>query len=180
MAKTFRTEGLGVVTPHDPLLTYITVELPEDASETWPAGSPVKAASGFVAEWVSVADGDIIGFVMEAGQNNASAGAVNAKVLLAHPQLVIEANFLGASAADNVLAAADLFIERDLIKDANLLGTGEAGWYIKDAADGAAVIIQEFNSAPVQFSTTNDYKPVAGDTNARIRAAVKPGVSAWF
>lgn len=177
MAKTFRTEALGIVFPHDPLLTYVTRRYGEAASQTWPAGSPVKASSGLVAEWVSVADGDIIGFVMEAGHNTSAA---TCDVILAHPQLTIEANFLGASAADNVLAAADLFTERDLVKDANLLDTGEAGWYIKDAADGAAVIIEEFFSTPVQFADRNDTKPAAGDTNARIRAAVKPGVSAWF
>lgn len=179
MAKTFPTEALGVNPLHDPVLGFITCRYLEGANQTWPAGSPVKFASGFVAEWVSVADADIAGFVMTAG-HNAAAGANPVDVVLAHQQIWIEANFLGASAADNVLAQADLGIERDLVKDANLLGTGEAGWYIKDAADGAAVIIAEFDSAPVYHPNVEGYRPVAGDINARIRAAVKPGVSLWF
>lgn len=179
MAKTFRTEGLGINPIDDPFLGYITRRYLEGASQTFPKGSPVKIASGYIVEWVSVADADIFGFVMTAGTNTA-AGTNPIDVVLAHPQLVIEASFLAASAADNVLAQADLGIERDLEKDSDLLGSGSAGWYIEDAADGAAVIIQEFDCAPVYFSTSNEYKPLAGDTNARIRAAVKPGVSAWF
>lgn len=179
MAKTFPTKGLGVNAMDDTYLSYITQRYLEAASQTYPEGSPVKASSGLIAEWVSVADGDIIGFVFTEGANDAG-GLTHVDVVLAMPQLRIEANFLGAAAADNALAQADLFIERDLVKSTTLLGASAAGWYIKDAADGAAVIIQEFDCSPVFFSTQNEYKPLAGDTNARVRASVKPGVSAWY
>jgi hypothetical protein len=180
MAKTFPTERLEVNPLDDTFLSYTTKRYLEAASQTYPAGSPVKNSSGYIAEWENVADADIIGFVFTAGSNDGSAGLSTVDVVLAVPDLRVEANFLGAAAADNVLAQADLFIERDLLKGANLLGTGAAGWYIADAADGAAVIIQEFDCFRVKFADRDNYKPEAGDTNARVRAAVKPGVSAWY
>lgn len=181
MAKTFPTEALGVNPLNDPVFGYITRRYLEAASQTYPAGSPVKDnASGFIAEWVSVADADIVGFVITAGSDDASAGDSPVDVILAYPQLVIEANFLGSAAADNVLAQTDLFAEKDLIKGTDLLGTGLDGWYFQDAAAGAAVIIQEFDSSPVYHGDTSVHRPVDGDTNARIRAAVKPGVSLWY
>lgn len=177
MAKTFTTRGLKATVPSQPLASWIRQTFPKASATTFVAGAPVKFSSGLVVEWVNPSDADIVGF----STAEAKDGETTVEGLWAMPEVILEANFLGASAADNVLAAADLWISggRDLEKDANLLGTGEAGWYIEDAAGDAAVDIVEFDTQDVH-PTIHDYKPEAGDTNARVRAHVRPGVSAWY
>lgn len=179
MAKTFVTRALSFHFPSAAFLTWASDELPEAASQTFEAGSPVKFASGYVAVWVNPGDADIMGFAYEAGNNGSSAGDYNVKVIRALPGLALEANFLGSSAATNVLAAADLGTEAGLVHNANLLGTGSGGWYFEDGGT-AAVIIQKFVAAPAMVTNTPNEAPAAGDSDARIRAYVKPGVSLWY
>lgn len=179
MAKTFPTKALAVTSTHDAFLTFAQVTLPEGASQTWPAHSPVKWASGYIAEWVSVADADIAGFAEEAG-NNGTAGANDQRIVLALPGIELEANFLDAAAADEVFVqATDLGVTAGLTKGANLLGTGLAGWYFEDGGT-AAVITTQLAEAPISFNDRVDYAPEDGDTNVRIRARVVPGVSLYF
>lgn len=178
MAKTFPVSALSLTAKDRETFDYLAEYGPEANSQTFKIGWPLKMASGKLTEWVSVADANIWGFALSDGQN-ATSGLVPTKFVAARPDLMIEANFLGSSAATNVLAATDLGIERDLIKNANLLGTSVPGWYIQDSAAGAAVITSNFESGYV-FPDQDAYEPVAGDSDARIRAFVKPGVSAWY
>lgn len=179
MAKTFQTLGLKPTTPGQPSASWLRQTLPKASATTFPVGSPIKMASGLVLEWVNPSDADIVAFAVAAGVN----GDTEVECIYAMPDVILEATFLGAAAADNVLAAADLWISggRDLLKAANLLGTGVAGWYISDAAADAGVDIVAFDYSPNLFPTGPEaYKPEAGDTNARVRAHVRPGVSAWY
>ena len=175
MAKTFPTLGLKATTPRQPNASWLRQDIPKASATTFVQGAPIKLASGLALEWVNPSDADIWAFSMAAAVD----GETTVEAMYATPDVVLEANFLGAAAADNVLAAADRGLSRDLLKAANLLGTGEAGWYISDAAADAGVIICEFESQYV-FPTTNESAAVVGDTNARLRAFVIPGVSAWY
>lgn len=176
MAKTFPTLPLRVSVPSNSYLSLVERYAPEGATQTFPAGAPLKASSGLLIEWVSVADADIIGFSMNAGQNTTGA---TCEYVMAEAIVELEANFLSSTATDNVLAAGDLWIARDLSKGTNLLGTGVAGWYFADAAVGGGITISEFKSDYV-FPDVNDSTPAAGDTNARVKARVTPGVSVWY
>lgn len=177
MAVTYVKQGLRVYLPDDSYLSFAERSYPEGATQTYPLGSPLKASSGNLVVWVNPSDADIIGFALKAGQN-ASAGTKQVPILLAIPELIIEASFLAASAADNVLAAADLWIARDLEYDADFLPGSLPGWYVEDAADAAAVTIVGFAAGTV--NETMQSAAVAGDTNARILAHVNPGVSFWY
>lgn len=175
MAKTFTTRGLKATVPSQPVASWIRQTFPKGSSTTFVAGAPMKASSGLVVEWVDPSDADIVGFSTAAAKD----GETTVQGMWAMPEVILEANFLGGSAADTTLAASDLWLSRDLSKDANLLGTGEAGWYIEDASADVAVDVVEFDTQDVH-PTIHDYKPEAGDTNARVRAHVRPGVSAWY
>lgn len=175
MAQTFRTEGLKATTPRAPAASWLRQDIPKASGTTFVKGAPILLASGLATEWANPSGGDIWAFSLAP----AVSGKTTVEAIFATVDVILEANFLGAAAADNVLAAADLGTSRDLLKAANLLGTGVAGWYISDAAADAGVIICEFASQQIP-PTTNAAKPVAGDTNARVRAFVIPGVSAWY
>jgi hypothetical protein len=179
MARTHQTRALDVLAPNGRYaLDYLALYHPEGASQVFKIGWPLKFASGLLAEWVSVADGQLVGFALADGQNLASP-TIPAKYVAAYPEISIEGNLLDSSAADEVLVAADLGIEQDLIKGANLLGTGVAGWYIQNTAAGAAVKTYGLQTS-YTLPTADAYQPAVGDTNARLRASVKAGVSFWF
>ena len=175
MAKTFPTEGLKATTPMQPHASWLRQDIPKASATTFVVGAPIKLASGLALEWVNPSDADIWAFSLAAAVD----GETTVEAIYATVDVILEANFLGAAAADNVLAAADLGLARDLLKGTNLLGTGVAGWYISDAAADAGVTICEFDSQ-YTFPTVNESKAVVGDTNARVRAFVTPGVSAWY
>lgn len=179
MAETYQKRGLHLFAPDDPTLGYVTRKYTEAASQTFPAGSPVKASSGHVAVFVSPSDGDMIGFAIGAGHNSA-AGTDEADVILALPDIAIHATFLASAAADNVLAQADRFSPFDLASNANLLGTGEAGWYLQDSTSSSSLTIESFKHEPDFFPTINKSAAEAGDTNARVTCRVIPGASVWF
>jgi hypothetical protein len=176
MPNTWPKLPLQVKDDTNSFLSLFERDWPEGANQTFPVGAPLKLVSGLTQVFVNPTDAPLAAFSLSAGQNTTGA---TTQVVLAVPYLEIEGNFLGAAAADNVLAAADLGSSRDLASDANLLGTGEAGWYIKDSAADPAVVICGFLTDQV-LPTVNDTNPAAGDTNARVRARVLKGKSLFF
>lgn len=150
-------------------------DLAEGASQTFPVGAPLKISSGLLIEWVNPTDADIHSFSLTEGHNDTGS---TVKVVMAFPDVEIEANFLGSAAADNVLAAADCGLTRDLAKGTDLLGTGEDGWYIADTSGDVAVIISQFRSNQVLPNQLNSFAQV-GDTNARVFAKIIAGKSLW-
>jgi hypothetical protein len=178
VAVTYIKQGLRAYLPDDSYLSFAERSYPEGASQTYPIGSPLKNSSGNLVVWVSPTDGDIVAFALKAGQN-ASAGTKQVPVILALPEVLLEASFLGAAAADNAIAAADLWLARDLEYDADFVQPGSAaGWYIEDAADDAALTIVGFAAGTV--NETMQSTAAVGDSNARVMAHVNPGVSLWY
>lgn len=173
MAQTFDTHGLKATTPGQPSASWLRQNLPKASATAFPIG-PIKLASGLVVVWVNPSDADIFAFALKAGVS----GDTEVECMYATPDVILEANFLGSAGVDNVLAAADLGLSRDLTKVTDLTSAGD-GWCVTDTSSDVAVDIVEFASQQIPPTNVNE-APVAGDTNARIRAHVRPGVSAWY
>lgn len=176
MAKTYPKQALAVSFPSDAWLGYNTRYVPEGASQTFVSSSPVVFSSGYIVAAASPSTA-IAAISLQAGSNT-TAGAVNIPVLPAYNGLVLFLNFLGAAAADNVLAAADMGTSFELEVDSNLLGTGLAGWYLQDATVAPSVKITSFASDYI-FPNNSEVVAVAGDTNARVTGEVIDSVYAW-
>jgi hypothetical protein len=161
---------------HNAYLSILFREFPEAASQTFEDGWPCKLVNGLVTEWVSVSDAFLACF---AAQDASGTTSQACQVVLAEPSfIVVEGNLLDTSAADEVLAAADLGVEKELAKDSNLLGTGLAGWYIRDQTSAPAVRIQSFrNSYP--SPTVEPSASEVGDTNARVRGRLIDAICLW-
>lgn len=173
MAKTFITEGLKATTPFQPSSSWLRQTLPKASATTFPVG-PVKLASGLALVWVNPSDADIFAFALAAGVD----GVTEVECMYATEGVILEANFLASAGADNVLAVADLGLTRDLTKITDLTADGD-GWCVTDTTSDVGVGIIEFASQQV-LPTSSEDVAVAGDTNARIRAHVIPGVSFWY
>jgi hypothetical protein len=177
VAVTYVKQGLRVYMPDDSYQAFAERSYPEGASQTFPIGSPLKASSGNLVVWVTPTDGDVVAWALKAGQN-ASAGTKQVPVLLALPDVFIEASFLGAAGIDNAVAAADLWTTRDLEYDATILPGSLPGWYIEDAAGDVAVQIVDFAAGTVNETMQSD--AAVADINVRVMAHLLPGVSAWY
>jgi hypothetical protein len=176
MAKTYGKQALAVSVPSDAWLGYNTRYAPEGASQTFVSSSPLVFSSGYLVVGADPTTA-IACFSLQAGHNT-TAGAYNIPVLPAYNGLVLFGNFLGAAAADNVLAAADMGASFDLKLSSTLLGASSPGWYILDAAASACVKITSFASDMV-LPNSSETVAVAGDTNARVTAEVVDSVYAW-
>ncbi|HBY61912.1 MAG TPA: hypothetical protein DEH78_18995 [Solibacterales bacterium] len=166
MAKTYNRLALGVRSLSDNL-SYFALATPEGASQTFKRNWPVVITSGYAVEAANPVTA-LYGFAGE-DAHNAAAGAYTINVYPVTSDLVIEANFLAASAANNVLAAADFGGSFRLAKHADALGTGKAGWYVEDTGSTTAVKIISFRSSHV-LPNSEEGEAKAGDTNARIVA----------
>ncbi len=175
MANTYPKLPLRVSVPSNSFLSLYERQLPEAASQTFPAGAPLKLASGLVNVWVSTADAPIAAFSLAAGQN--TTGAMT-KIILAEPHVEIEANLLGSAAIDYVLLAGDLGTAYDLIASTTS-AAGAPGWYISATTAAVAVRVCQFSSAIILPNQNASY-PAAGDTNARVKARVEKTKSLWY
>lgn len=176
MAKTYPKQALAVSIPSDAWLGYNTRYVPEGASQTFVSSSPLVFSSGYLVVGATPTTA-IAAFALQAGSNT-TAGAVNVPVLPVYNGVVIFANFLGAAAADNVIAAADLGGSFDLDLSATLLGASSPGWYIEDGAASACIKITSFASDYI-FPNISETVAVVGDTNARVTGEVVDSVYAW-
>jgi len=167
MAKTYPKRGIQVFAPNDAYLSAVSVYLPEGLNQTFTGVNPVVVTGGYV---VLAADPvtSVAGICLEDGHNTA-AGTYNVRVVPVSQDVGVYANFLGNAAADNVLAAADLYLSRDFEYDANMISAGVGGWYVEDGAASASVKIVSFNS-DIAIPNNSESIAVAGDTNARVSA----------
>lgn len=165
MAITQDKAALKIVRPDAVMLELITREWPEGASQTFVKYSPLALSSGLAIAFVAPTTALLAGFALSDGHNSTGASV---SVVLAVPEVEIEANFLGAAAADNVLAAADFGGKFDLLASATLLGAASPGWYISDATADPSVRISQF--PPIAKANQAEVRTAAGDTNARVRA----------
>lgn len=168
MAKTYPKRGIQVFAPNDAYLSAVSVYLPEGQTQTFEGVNPVVVTSGYV---VLAADPvtAVAGICVEDAHNSAADGTYNVRVIPVSEDVGIYANFLANAAADNVLAAADLYLKRDLEYDANMISTGVGGWYIEDGAAAASVRIVSFNS-DIAIPNSSESIAKVGDTNARVSA----------
>jgi hypothetical protein len=180
MAKTFDTAALRVHSEEAPELQLVSRYAPEAASQTFKEGWPLKwNGSGFTAEWVNASNALLMGFALSDGQDDAAAGTSHTEYVRCFPWVEIEGNLLEASAADHVVVAADLGANADLLKGANLLGTGVAGWYLKTAASNDDCVVFDLRTSVVH-PTVLAYQPAVGDTNARVRAHVLTAAALYY
>lgn len=169
MAKTYPKKALTLHHYNDPYLSAVQRKLPEGAAQTFKAGWPLKLASGLLLEWVNLGDAVIAAFAME-DASGVTGQEIN--VVFCEPaKLRLEANFLGSAGADNVLAAADLGTVRTLVKNANLIDTGVAGWHFGDTTTAGVILIDSFENRSWPSNNSSVFAE-AGDTNARVRGRV--------
>jgi hypothetical protein len=173
MAKTFLKSALAPGKVDDAWVGMVAQYVPEGLSQTFIAGAPLKMKSGrgYLIENDNPALA-IVAFALEAGSNDASDGLSQVKVLPCFPGTHVYGNFLGASGADNVLAAVDLFENLRLTYHATQSATSGPIWFIEDntASSEAVKMVSFYADSPV---VNNDSTiAVAGDTNARVTAAV--------
>jgi hypothetical protein len=168
-------QGL-VVLQHDAvMLELLTRVIPEGATQTWPAGSPVAISSGLAVVFVAPTTAKLAGFALSEGHN--LAAGQDAEVVLARSPVEVEVSFLGAAAADNVLAAADYGSKFDLLSSATLINSADPGWYLSDATADPALRITQF--PPIRVPNSENSRTTAGDTNARVYAAPIPTKTHW-
>lgn len=172
MAKTFTKGALGFGMPGDSYLEYAVLYSPEAASQTFLTASPVIWSSGYLAIASTDPVTSLIGFSLQAG-SNVAAGSATTKWIPCYAGLKVFGNFLGAAAADNTLAAADLGTTRDL----TVLASNY--WYILDAGAAPGVIITSFASDQ-RVPNNSETVAVAGDTNARITVEVLASVNDYL
>lgn len=180
MAKTFDTKALRVHADEAPELQLVSRYAPEAASQTFEEGWPLKwDGSGFVAEWVSASNALLMGFALSDGQNDSSAGDSETEYIRCFPWIEIEANLLEASAANHVLVDGDLGANADLTKSSTLLGASAAGWYLLTPAANNDAVVFDLKTSIV-LPTEQVYQPVAGDTNARVRAHMLTAAALYY
>ncbi len=168
MAKTYPKRGIQVFAPNDAYLSSVSVYLPEGQTQTFEGVNPIVVTSGYV---VLAADPvtSVMGICVEDAHNSAADGTYNVRVIPVSQDVGVYANFLGNAAADNVLAAADLYLSRDFEYDANMISAGVGGWYVEDGAASVSVKIVSFNS-DIAIPNNAQSEAEAGDTNARVSA----------
>jgi hypothetical protein len=174
MATTWPKRALFAVNASASHIQLLERRVPEGATQTFPAGAPLKISSNLVVEWTAGAD--LAYLSLAAGQNTTGAQAA---CLMMMPGIELEGNFLATSAADNVLAAGDFGTAYVLAKSSTLLGTGNAGWYVEDNVTNANVKICEFFGEQPVPNVLTTY-PEAGDTNARVRVTPLISLLYWY
>lgn len=181
MAKTFLKQALAAYSPSDAWLSLVTTNLPEGLNQTFVNGAPLVFSSGYMIE--ATVAGDVVtsaiaGFSMNAAHNT-TAGAYDVQFVPAVPGIHFHANFMGAAGIDNVLAASDLGLTRDVGYAATFLGAASPGYFVADSAGTVRVKIISFESDQVVANST-ETKAVAGDTNARVRGVIIAAANGWY
>lgn len=177
MAKTYPIKQLKVAYPRD--MSEAAIYLPEGASQTFVAGSPVKFSSGFIVENAAPntdAANRIVGFALEDGHNAGSAGDKHVKIMPVVDSTFIEVNYLAANGADANLASAQLGQILHLNKNTI---NGKVIWHASPNTGSKESL------RCVSFKTTTlipnspEVEAQNGDTNARILCLVIDGANAW-
>lgn len=174
---TYRIWHPGVNFPQSSVLGYAIREVPEDSTQTWPAVAPIIIDAGGHANEAADPSTAIWGFALQAGQNNATPGAVYTKAVPAIDGLTFFANFLTSAGATNNIATADLADNFDLHKSSVLPPSNTAVWHASDSSAAASITLVSFQTDQVLANTIVNNRQVAnGDTDARVEFAVLASV----
>ena len=169
MAFTWTKAHIKVNRPDDALLDVVSMQAPEGASQTFASSAPVIFSSGLVIESTSPINttNKLSGFSLEASHNTSGA---TVKWIPAYPGIRLFATLLAASAADYVLAAADLWSLWLLTNTANFPTTAADGWYLEHTATNAGVRLTSFGPTDQVPPNVQIFAAATGDTNARVVA----------
>lgn len=166
MATTWQKKPLKPYVLGNSYLSLYERYATEGASQSWPAGSPVSFSSGKLVVFVAPATLKVAGVALDAASGVTDTAV---RYLIANENVEFEANLLTSAAANRTLAQADLGTLFDLATNANLLGTGVAGWYIQDTTSDTSCVITNFRAELGEPNVINS-NPAVGDINARVQA----------
>jgi hypothetical protein len=183
-AKTYPILPLMFFWPDESWLSFTERREPEGASQTFVAGSPLKAASGLMLVWVSTADAPIFGFSLNAATGVSGTYIACFKAL---PEMAIEGTLLASGAATTTLANTDLGLQVDLVSNSSIFPGATAGWFFQRTTVGVAIQIDDFrnyylfpDASGNAYPGSGGNRAFAGDTNPRVSGRVIPGKSVWF
>ena len=177
MPNTYPIKQIGLRIHQEPCLSYAVREIPEGATQTYPAPAPVVLTAGLIVQAADPATA-IFGFAVEAGAN--TTGGVT-RVVPAVAGLSFFSNFLTAAGATNTLAAADLGITRDLHTSDVLPPTPlTAVWHAADATAADSIRIIAFESDIILNNLEGTGTPVATDVDARIECVVLNSINSYY
>jgi hypothetical protein len=174
MAITYPKLPLRISEPNNSFESLFERDAPEGVSQTFVAGTPLKAVSGQLAAWVNPTDAALVGYAL-----SPASGVTGAKLryVMQNPRVELEANLLGSAAADRALVATDLFTSYDLVSGAILPG-GVTGWYFAATTVDVAVRICDIKS-DYPVTNVNQSFPLVGDINPRVKANLIGSKSLW-
>lgn len=180
MAITWPKKTLTVELPNDAMLATLPIYVVEGASQTFLAGSPLVFSSGYLVVATDAVT-TAAAFAMEDGHNSA-AGTDKVKIVPAMPGYAIHlyGNLLTTTAGDNVLAATDHGVKMQINYEAAGGSNGENIWHFGDTQSSEGVKVVEFRADAGSLPpNVSQIFPAAGDTNARVRAALLDSVADW-
>lgn len=180
MAKTYTKRNIGIRIPANSFLGYPVRRLPEGASQTFIAFSPVVLTAGLIvkaADPIGATNG-VYGIAVKAGQNTTAALADPAEVVAVVDGVEIMANLLsGDGTGNNTLAADDL--GKDLDFEENDVNTSSAAmWHIADSTSGVSIKVISFENE-MQLPNEVESSAVAGDINARVSCVFMAAARAY-
>lgn len=178
MAQTFVKRTISPKMPTDAMLAVAPLYIPEGASQTFKACSPLVFSSGYLVTASGTVE-SVEAFALEDGHNG-SAGAYKVKVLPAVSGVHAYGNLLTTAAADNTLAATDLGAKVQLLYSATA-GVGSTPiWYFGDSASTPCFKIVSFTPDPDHIiPNVSTIDAASGDTNARVFAVLLGSAADW-
>lgn len=166
MAVTWRKAPLEPLIPNNSYLSLWERYATEGATQSWPAGSPICFSGGKMIVFVAPATLKVAGIALDAASTVTDTAV---RYLVASESVEFEANLLTSAAANYTLAITDNGTLYDLATNANLLGTGVAGWYIQNTTADTVCIVTQFKAQMGEPNQTSS-DPQVGDVNARVTA----------
>jgi hypothetical protein len=179
MANTYPIRYPGLRIHQSPDLSYAKRSMPEGATQTFPAMSPIVLTAGLVVQAADPATA-IFGFAIEAGNNAAAAVTNRSTVVPAVGGLTFFANFLSAAGATNTLATADLGITRDFHTSDVLPPGSTAVWHAADTTAADSIRIIALESDVILPNLEGTQFPVVGDIDVRLECSILDVVSTYY
>lgn len=179
MANTYPIRYPGLRIHQNDVMSYAKRSMPEGASQTSPAMSPIVLTAGLVTEAADPVTA-CFGFSIEAGNNAAAAATNRATVVPAVAGLTFFANFLTDAGATNTLATADLGITRDFHSSAVLPPGSTAVWHAADTTVADSIRIIALESDVILANLEGTQFPVVGDIDVRLECSILDVVSTYY
>lgn len=169
MANTFPKKTLRVRSPGDCEMSYWIRKLPETASETFIASSPIVITTGLVAVAADIVTA-LFGFALRAGRNGSADRDYFSEVVVAFPGLELFANFLAADGTGNqAIAAAQLMNANPYDLEKNAVGPGATDiWTVVNASAQDICNMVGWDTDYILPNVVKNTYAAVGDLNARV------------